>query len=102
MSGAGRRLIFALCAPREFWYREMVGERKGRPMLATLTNLAHLLGLDPFQYLLVTLGGIMVWTWCTVISDVALTGRGVWLRWSSLAVACLGAVMFAYTARLLY
>jgi hypothetical protein len=54
--------------------------------------------LDPFQYLLFTIGGILVWTWYTVVGDVALTGRGIWLRWASLAVAGLGAVMFAYTA----
>jgi hypothetical protein len=69
--------------------------------LATLGNLAHLLGLDPFQYLLLTVAGIIVWTWCTVIGDVALTGRGVWVRWGAIAMAGLGAVMFAYTARLL-
>jgi hypothetical protein len=66
--------------------------------VTAFAELARLLGLDPFQYVLVTIGGILLWTWCTVISDVALTGRGTWVRWGSLAVAGLGAVMFAYTA----
>ena len=69
--------------------------------MAALAQLAQLLGLDPFQYLLLTIAGIIVWTWCSVIGDMALTGRGVWIRWGSLAMAGLGAVMFAYTARLL-
>jgi hypothetical protein len=69
--------------------------------VAALAQLAQLLGLDPFQYLLLTIAGIIVWTWCSVIGDMALTGRGVWIRWGSLAMAGLGAVMFAYTARLL-
>ena len=69
--------------------------------MATLGNLAQLLGLDPFQYLLLTIAGIIVWTWSSVIGDVALTGRGVWVRWGAIAIASLGAVMFAYTARLL-
>jgi hypothetical protein len=69
--------------------------------LTALGELARLLGLDPFQYLLVTISGNLVWAWCTVVSDVALTGRGIWMRWGSLAIAGLGAVMFAYTARLL-
>ena len=34
-------------------------------------------------------------------SVMALTGRSIWFRWGSLAMAGLGAVMFAYTARLL-
>jgi hypothetical protein len=69
--------------------------------LTALAKLAQVLGLDPFQYLLITIGGVLVWTWCTVITDVALTGRGIWLRWGSLVMAGLGALMFAYTARML-
>jgi hypothetical protein len=49
--------------------------------MTALERLAHLLGFDPFTYLIVTIAGIAVWTWCTVIGDFALTGRGVWLRW---------------------
>ena len=69
--------------------------------MTALAKLAQVLGLDPFQYLLITIGGILVWTWCTVITDVALTGRGIWLRWTSLVMAGFGALMFAYTARML-
>jgi len=69
--------------------------------MTALAQLAHLLGLNPFEYLVITIVGIVTWTWCTAVSDVALTGRGIWLRWGSLAAAALGAVMFAYTARLL-
>lgn len=66
-----------------------------------LDFVAAQIGLDPFEYLIVTIAGIMVWTWCSVISDVAIDGRGVWLRWGSIALAGFGAVMFAVTARLL-
>lgn len=66
-----------------------------------LDHLAGLLGFDPFEYLVVTIIGVIVWTWCSVIGDFALTGRGIWFRWGSLAVAGLGAVLFAHTARLL-
>ncbi|MGH7787655.1 MAG: hypothetical protein ACRERC_12350 [Candidatus Binatia bacterium] len=66
-----------------------------------LGQVAHLVRLDPFEYLLVSIGGVILWTWCSVIGDFALTGRGIWLRWGGLAMAALGAVMFAYTARLL-
>jgi hypothetical protein len=66
-----------------------------------LDFVAAQIGLDPFEYLIVTIAGIMVWTWCSVIGDVAIDGRGVWLRWGSIALAGFGAVMFAVTARLL-
>ncbi|MDX2168238.1 MAG: hypothetical protein SF182_14280 [Deltaproteobacteria bacterium] len=69
--------------------------------MAILDLLAARIGLDPFEYLVVTIVGIMVWTWCSVIGDVAIDGRGVWLRWGSIALAALGAVMFFTTARLL-
>ena len=68
-------------------------------MIDRLANaLATRLGLDPFDYLVVTIVAVIVWTWCSVIGDFALTGRGVWLRWLSLAVAALGAVLFAHAA----
>jgi len=70
--------------------------------MTALERLAHLLGFDPFTYLVVTIAGIAVWTWCTVIGDFALTGRGVWLRWGALAMAGLGALLFAHTASLLH
>jgi hypothetical protein len=54
---------------------------------------------DPFAYLVVTILGIIVWTWCSVIGDFAITGRGLWLRRLSLAAAVLGAALFAYAAR---
>jgi hypothetical protein len=57
------------------------------------------LGLDPFAYLVVTILGIIVWTWCSVIADFAITGRGLWLRRLSLVAAGFGAVLFAYGAR---
>jgi len=66
-----------------------------------LDLIASRLGLDPFEYLVVTIGGIIVWTWCSVIGDVAIDGRGVWIRWGSIALAAFGAVMFAATARTL-
>jgi hypothetical protein len=66
-----------------------------------LDLLAARLGLDPFEYLVATIIGIMVWTWCSVITDVAIDGRGVWLRWGSIALAAFSAVMFAVKARLL-
>lgn len=69
--------------------------------MKALAELAQLVGLDPFHYLIVTMGGILVWAWCTVVGDVALTGRGIWLRWGSLTTAAVGAALFAYTARLL-
>lgn len=69
--------------------------------MAILDALHNLLLFDPFEYLVATIIAVIVWTWCSVISDVALTGRGIWLRWSALAVAALGALLFAYTARLI-
>ncbi len=69
--------------------------------MKALAELAQLIGLDPFHYLMVTMAGLLVWAWCTVVGDVPLTGRGIWLRWGSLSAAALGAVLFAYTARLL-
>jgi hypothetical protein len=66
-----------------------------------LDYLAVHIGLDPFEYLLLTIGGVFVWVWCSAIGDFALTGRGIWIRWGSIALAAFGAVMFAATARLL-
>jgi len=77
------------------------GAQGAAGQMAFLDVLAARVGLDPFEYLLVTIAGIVVWTWCSVITDVAITGRGVWLRWGSIALAAFGAVMFATTARLL-
>ena len=69
--------------------------------MTVLDYLAQLLAFDPFEYLVVTILGVIVWTWCSVIGDFALTGRGIWLRWASLFAAALGAVLFFHTARLL-
>jgi hypothetical protein len=69
--------------------------------MAGLDHLISWLDLDPFQYLVVTMLSIIVWTWCSVIGDFALTGRGIWYRWGSLAIAGISAGLFAYTARLL-
>ena len=67
-----------------------------------IDHLAVLLGFDPFTYLVVTIVGISVWVWCSVVGSVALTGRSLWLRRASLVLAGLGAVLFAYTARTLH
>lgn len=56
------------------------------------------LGLDPFSYLVVTIAGIIVWVWYSVIADVALTGRIVWIRRLSLLLAGFAAVLFLYGA----
>lgn len=53
---------------------------------------------DPFAYLVLTIFGIIVWTWCSVIGDFAITGPGLWLRRASLVVAAGGAILFAYGA----
>lgn len=66
-----------------------------------IDRLVGVLGLDPFSYLVVTIIGIAVWVWCSVVGSVALTGRTLWLRRVSLLLAGLGAVLFAYTARTL-
>jgi hypothetical protein len=67
-----------------------------------LDRLVALLGFDPFTYLVVTVFGIIVWVWCTVVGSFALTGRGIWVRRASLIVAVLGAALFTYTARTLH
>jgi hypothetical protein len=64
-----------------------------------LDRLVARLGLDPFTYLVVTVIGIIVWVWCTMVGSFALTGRGLLVRRASLVVAAIGAVLFAYTAR---
>ncbi|MEO8603612.1 MAG: hypothetical protein ABI629_13645 [bacterium] len=66
-----------------------------------LEYLAGRIGLDPFEYLLISIGGMFLWIWCSAIGGFALTGRGIWLRWGSIALAFFGAVMFAVTARML-
>ena len=63
-----------------------------------LNRILELLGLDPFAYLVVTIMGIIVWTWCSVIGDFAITGRGLWIRRVSLVAAVLGAALFAQGA----
>lgn len=64
-----------------------------------LDRVVTLLDLDPFAYLVVTIFGVLLWTWCNVFGDFALTGRGIWLRWLGLFLAGAGAALFAYTAR---
>jgi hypothetical protein len=64
-----------------------------------LEYVAARIGFDPFEYMLVTIAGIFVWIWCSAVADHALTGRGIWIRWGSIALAAFGAVMFATTAR---
>ena len=60
-----------------------------------LDRILEVLRLDPFAYLVVTIVGIIVWTWCSVIGDFAITGRGLWIRRVSLIAAVLGAALFA-------
>ena len=60
------------------------------------------LGFDPFTYLVITLAGIIVWVWCTMVGSFALTGRGILLRRAGLVVAAVGAALFTYTARSLH
>jgi hypothetical protein len=67
-----------------------------------LDRLVAELGFDPFTYLVVTVVGIIVWVWCTMVGSFALTGRGILLRRAGLVIAAIGAVLFAYTARLLH
>ena len=69
--------------------------------MGALQQVVDLLGVDPFVYLAGTIFGVIVWTWCSVIGDFALTGRGIWLRRCALLAAALGAVLFAYSARTL-
>jgi hypothetical protein len=66
---------------------------------AVLDRLVGLLGLDPFTYVVLTIVGISVWVWCTVIGDFATTGRGLCVRRLALLVAAAGAVLFWYGAR---
>jgi hypothetical protein len=67
-----------------------------------LDRLVAQLGFDPFAYLLVTVFGVIVWVWCTMVGSFALTGRGLFVRRASLVVAAFGAALFAYTARTLH
>ena len=67
-----------------------------------LDHVVALLGFNPFAYLVVAVGGMSVWVWCTMVGSFALTGRAMWIRRASLVVAVLGAVLFAYTARQLH
>ena len=67
-----------------------------------LNRVVAELGFDPFTYLVVTVVGIIVWVWCTMVGSVALTGRGILLRRAGLVIAAIGAILFAYTARLLH
>jgi hypothetical protein len=71
----------------------------GELVSQALERILELLGLDPFAYLVVTIVGIIVWTWCSVIGDFAITGRGLWIRRVSLVAAVLGAALFAEGAR---
>lgn len=67
--------------------------------MGVLDRIVAFLGLDPFSYLVVTIFGVVVWALSNVFGNVALTGRGLWIRRASLVVAALGAVLFTYTAR---
>lgn len=67
-----------------------------------LDRLVTQLGFDPFTYLVVTVGGIIVWVWCTMVGSFALTGRGILVRRAALVIAAVGAVLFTYTARSLH
>ena len=60
------------------------------------------LGIDPFAYLIITIIGIVVWTWYSVIGEFALTGRDLWIRRLSLFAAGSGAVLFTYGAMRLH
>ncbi len=64
-------------------------------------KLVAQLGLDPFVYLLVTILGLLGWTWSSVIGDFALTGRGVWIRWVALLIAGVGALLFWHSIGML-
>ncbi|MFQ5666644.1 MAG: hypothetical protein ACE5I7_09455 [Candidatus Binatia bacterium] len=70
-------------------------------MISLLDQAATLLALDPFTYLVFTIFGIIVWVWLSMVTSLALTGPGVWVRRGSLLVALAAAVLFAYTARTL-
>jgi hypothetical protein len=67
-----------------------------------LDRVVVLLGFDPFTYLVVTVLGMLVWVWCTMVGSFALTGRGILLRRAGLAIAAIGAALFTYTARSLH
>ena len=64
-----------------------------------LDRVLALLGLDPFAYLVVTILGVVVWTYCSTIGDVSLVGRGVWTRRAALVAATAGVVLFTYSVR---
>ena len=70
--------------------------------MEVLDRVVAFIGLDPFSYLVVTIFGVIVWTLSSVLGNVALTGRGLWIRRVSLVMAALGAVLFTYTARSLH
>ncbi len=67
-------------------------------MMALLDHIIGILNFDPFTYLVVTIFGIAVWIWSSVVVSMALTGRGLWLRRMALVVAAAGALLFAYTS----
>lgn len=66
--------------------------------MPVLDRIVAFLGLDPFSYLVVTILGVAGWILSNVLGNVALTGRGLWLRRASVLVAGLGVVLFTYTA----
>lgn len=66
-------------------------------MASLLDRVVALYPVDPFAYLVVTIFGVCVWAWSTMVGSEALTGRGLWLRRVALLVAGAGAVLFAYT-----
>lgn len=74
----------------------------GEGFMELLDRLVAQLGFDPFTYLVVAVGGMIVWGWCTMVGSFALSGRGLLVRRASLVVAAFGAVLFAYTARKLH
>jgi len=67
-----------------------------------LDRCVALLGFSPFTYLAITVFGVIVWVWCTMVGSFVLTGRGILVRRAGLVVAAIGAVLFAYTARNLH
>jgi hypothetical protein len=81
----------------KIWCMSQRGPNTGVLVTSLLDRLVAVFAVDPFAYLVVTIFGIGVWTWCTMVGSLALTGRGLWIRRVALLVAGAGAVLFAYT-----
>jgi hypothetical protein len=76
----------------------MTSEQMWDEVRSVLDLCLDRLGLDPFAYLVVTILGIIVWVWTSVIGDYALAGPALWVRRLSLVFAGFAAVLFTYGA----